>query len=150
MPNWCEGWVKFRGSKENLINFITNEFNGAEPEMCFSDLEPNIPERLVFLNSLERSCMYSGDVEDANYPIMFDDKGIGIFTAKIRHAWIVRGQGYEELAKKYNIDIKGKCYEKGMEFIEDFEVNNKGEVVFYKSYNLDDYYWECECPTLGG
>lgn len=150
MPNWCEGWVKFRGHKENLINFITNEFNGAEPEMCFSDLEPNIPERLVFLKSLERSCIYSGDVEDANYPIMFDDKGIGIFTAKIHHAWSVSGQGYEELAKKYNIDIKGKCYEKGMEFIEDFEVNNKGEVVFYKNYDLDDYYWECECPTLGG
>lgn len=150
MPNWCEGWVKFRGTKENLINFITNEFNGAEPEMCFSDLEPNIPERLVFLNSLERSCIYYGDIEEANNSIMFDESDIGIFIAKIHHAWSVSGQGYEELAKKYNIDIKGKCYEKGMEFIEEFEVNNKGEVVFYNAYDLGCYIWECECPTLGG
>lgn len=150
MSNWCEGWVKFRGTKEDLINFITNEFNGSEPEIRFSDLEPNIPERLVFLNSLERSCMYSGDIEEANGSIMFSESGTGVFVAKIRHAWSVSGQGYEELAKKYNIDIKGKCYEKGMEFIEDFEINNKGEVVLYKEYCLGDYYWECECPTLGG
>lgn len=150
MPNWCEGWVKFRGSKENLINFITNEFNGSKPEICFSDLEPNIPERLVFLNSLERSCVYSDDIEEANNSIMFDESDIGIFVAKIRHAWSVNGQGYEKLAKKYNIDIKGKCYEKGMEFIEEFEVNNKGEVVLYNVYEFNDYYWKCECPTLGG
>ena len=150
MPNWCEGWVKFRGTKEDLINFIMNEFNGSKPEIRFSDLEPNIPEGLVFLNSLERSCMCSGDIEEANGSIMFSESGTGVFVAKIRHAWSVSGQGYEELAKKYNIDIKGKCYEKGMEFIEEFEVNNKGGVVFYKSYDLDDYYWECECPTLGG
>ena len=150
MPNWCEGWVKFRGSKENLINFITNEFNGAEPEICFSDLEPNIPKRLVFLNSLDRSCVYSSDIEEANDPIMFNDKGIGIFTAKIRHAWAVSGQGYEELAQKYSLDIKGKCYEKGMEFMEEFEINNKGEVLHYEESGPCDYFWECECPTLGG
>ena len=150
MPNWCEGWVKFRGTKDDLINFITNEFNGSKPEIRFSDLEPNIPERLVFLNSLERSCMYSGDIEEANGSIMFSESGTGVFIAKIRHAWSVSGQGYVELAKKYNIDIKGKCYEKGMEFVEEFEINNNGEVVLYNEYDLADYYWECECPTLGG
>lgn len=150
MPNWCEGWVKFRGSKEDLIKFITNEFKGANPEMCFSDLIPYIPERTVFLKSLYRSCVYSDDVEEANDSIILNEEGIGIFIVKIHHAWSVAGQGYVELAKKYNLDIKGKCYERGMEFVEEFEINNKGEVVLYKEHKFKDYYWECECPTLGG
>lgn len=33
---------------------------------------------------------------------------------------------------------------------DEFEVNNKGEVVFYKEHKFNDYFWECECPTLGG
>ena len=82
MPNWCEGWVKFRGSKEDLIKFITNEFKGANPEMCFSDLIPDIPERTVFLKSLYRSCVYSDDVEEANDQIILNEEGIGIFIVK--------------------------------------------------------------------
>lgn len=108
MPNWCEGWVKFRGSLEDLKRFIENEFKGAEPEINDEELSPLIEK------------------------------------------WNVGRQGYEELAKKYNLDIKGKCYERCMEFVEEFEVNNKGDVVLYEVHKFDDYYWECECPTLGG
>ena len=25
MPNWCEGYLKIRGKKKDLINFIENE-----------------------------------------------------------------------------------------------------------------------------
>ena len=38
MPNWCEGWVKFRGSRENLEEFIRGEFNGAEPELSYLNI----------------------------------------------------------------------------------------------------------------
>ena len=148
MPNWCEGWVKFRGHKENLMKFIQSEFNGSEPEFDYDDLMPNIPDRNTFLNSLRRAFVCGN--RDCDDYIYFDDNDIGIFVIKINNAWSVSGQGYEELAKKYNLDIKGKCYERGMEFVEEFEVNNKGEAVFYKEHKFNDYYWECECPTLGG
>lgn len=148
MPNWCEGWVKFRGYKENLMKFIQSEFEGSEPEFDYGDLIPNIPNRSTFLNSLRRAFVCGN--RDCDDYIYFDDNDIGIFVIKINNAWSVSGQGYEELAKKYNLDIKGKCYERGMEFVEEFEVNNKGEAVFYKEHKFNDYYWECECPTLGG
>lgn len=50
MANWCEGWVKFRGPKENLINFIQSEFNGAHPvfDERFNELIPNILVRSTF------------------------------------------------------------------------------------------------------
>ena len=148
MPNWCEGWVKFRGSKENLEEFIRGEFNGADPEFEYGELMPCIPNEYTFLNSLRRAVVEgSSDCDDYIY---FGDDDIGIFAIKIKNAWNIINQGYDELAKKYKLDIKGKCYERGMEFIEEFEYNSNGDEILYKVHEFDDYKWECECPTLGG
>lgn len=148
MPNWCEGWVKFRGSKENLMKFIQSEFEGSEPEFDYDDLIPNIPTRSTFLKSLRRAYV-KGDNDYDDY-IYLNDDNIGIFAIKIKNAWNVIGQGYDNLAKKYKLDIKGKCYERGMEFVEDFEYNSNGAEILYKVHEFKNYQWECECPTLGG
>lgn len=148
MPNWCEGWVKFRGSKENLMKFIQSEFNGSEPEFDYDELMPNIPNRDTFLKSLRRAFVEGNN--DCDDYIYFDDNDIGILVIKIKNAWSVEGQGYSELAKKYKLDIRGKCYECGMNFAEEFEYNSNGDKILYKVHKFTDYQWECECPTLGG
>lgn len=152
MPNWCEGWVKFRGSKESLIKFIKSEFNGSEPvfEERYDELMPNIPFENIFLNSLVRSYVSAEDAKSSDDYIYFGEDGLGVFSIKINHAWNICRQGYNELAKKYKLDIKGKCYEKGMEFIEEFEYNSNGDEILYDVHEFKDYTWECECPTLGG
>lgn len=152
MPNWCEGWVKFRGSKENLMKFIQAEFNGAHPvyDERFDELIPNILVRSTFFNSLRRAYIKDNDLADSNGGIYLNDNGIGVFIAKINHAWNVDRQGYPELAKKYKLDIRGKCYECLMDFAEEFEYNSNGDEVLYKVHEFEDYIWECECPTLGG
>lgn len=148
MPNWCEGWVKFRGSRENLEKFIRGEFNGAEPELSCGDLLANIPDKYIFLNSLRRAYVEcNNDYDDCIY---LNDDDVGIFAIKIKNAWSTIGQGYDNLAKKYKLDIKGKCYERVMEFIEEFEYNSNGDEILYKVYEFTNYQWECECPTLGG
>ena len=120
------------------MKFIKSEFNGSEPvfEERYDELMPNIPFENIFLNSLVRSYV--------------SEDGLGVFSIKINHAWNVCRQGYTELAKKYKLDIKGKCYEKGMEFIEEFEYNSNGDEILYDVHEFEDYTWECECPTLGG
>lgn len=152
MPNWCEGWVKFRGPKENLINFIQSEFNGANPVFNedYNELTPNIPAKYIFLPSLRRAYVDNDAIEDANDCVCLNDVCVGVFIVKINHAWNVTGQGYPKLAKKYGLDIRGKCYERGMEFAEEFEYNSNGDEVLYNVHEYDDYTWECECPTLGG
>ena len=91
MANWCEGWVKFRGTKENLINFIQSEFNGAHPvfDEGFNELNPNIFVRSTFLNSLKKAYISSNDLADSNGGIYLDENGVGVFIAKINHAWNV-------------------------------------------------------------
>ncbi|WP_298608070.1 hypothetical protein [uncultured Veillonella sp.] len=152
MPNWCEGWVKFRGSKENLMKFIQSEFNGAHPvfDEEFDELIPNILAKSTFLNSLRRAYITDDDIADSNGGICLDEDGVGVFIAKINHAWSVTGQGYPELAEKYKLDIRGKCYECGMNFAEEFEYKSNGVQTLYEVHKFNDYQWECECPTLGG
>lgn len=152
MPNWCEGWVKFRGPKENLIKFIRSEFNGAHPVFVerFDELIPNILARSTILKSLKKAYISDNDLTDSNGGIYLNDNGIGVFIVKINHAWNVDRQGYPELAKKYKLDIRGKCYECLMNFAEEFEYNSNGDEVLYKVHEFEDYIWECECPTLGG
>ena len=152
MPNWCEGWVKFRGTKENLTKFIQSEFNGANPVFNeeYNELTPNIPAKYIFLPSLRRAYVDNDAVEDANDCVCLNDVGVGVFIVKINHAWSVTRQGYPEFANKYGLDIRGKCYEQGMEFAEEFEYKSNGVQTFYKVHEFEDYTWECECPTLGG
>lgn len=107
-------------------------------------------ERSTFLNSLRRAYIDSNDLADSNGGICLGTDGDGVFIAKINHAWSVDGQGYPELAKKYGLDIRGKCYECGMNFAEEFEYKSNGDEVLYNVHKYDDYTWECECPTLGG
>ena len=39
MANWCEGYLKIRGKKKDLINFIENEFVIAKSESVISEIE---------------------------------------------------------------------------------------------------------------
>lgn len=150
MANWCEGYVKFRGKIEDLKYFIDMEFEQSDPYITYNELSPCMKEKKTFLKSLKRVYANGADIADANYEVFSNDDGIGIFAIKLNHAWFVERQGYNELAKKYNLDIRGKCYECGCEFVEEFEINNRGEDIFYKVHKFNDYTWECECPTLGG
>lgn len=150
MPNWCEGWIKFRGHRDNIIELIKSEFGGKNAFDCGDFIYPNIPtEKAIRIKSLVRAIVEKDDLELANYDI-WTKREYALLAVKIQHAWNVKRQGYAELAKKYDVDIKGKCYEKGMLFTEEFEYNSNGEEVFYKVCEYDDYIWECECPTLGG
>lgn len=150
MPNWCEGWVKFRGTKANVVKMIESVFDGAKPEFFDNFVVAQIPtERVIRMRSLVRAIVEVADIEHANYSIWTNNEK-ALFIIKINHAWNVSRQGYSDFAKKYKLDIKGKCYESGMCFTEEFEYNSNGEELFYKVREYDDYLWECECPTLGG
>lgn len=150
MPNWCEGWVKFRGTKDNVVKMIESVFNGAKPEILDNFIAPQIPtDRVIRMKSLVRAIVKPVDIECANYNVYTKGEE-ALFIVKINHAWNVSKQGYSDFAKKYKLDIKGKCYETLMRFTEEFEYNSNGEEVFYKVREYNDYIWECECPTLGG
>lgn len=152
MPNWCEGWVKFRGTPEEICNFIKGEFDGSLPKIENDILEPNMTPHAAWFKSMNRSYISPYDVTEATSDIEIND-GFVIFAAKVRHAWQINPDEYSAIAKKYHIDIRGKCYEKGMLFTEEFEFSRNGEQLSYKieKFKKQELWdWVCECPTLGG
>ena len=39
MPNWCEGYLKIRGKKEDIVNFVENEIRLLKSKDIFSEPE---------------------------------------------------------------------------------------------------------------
>ena len=39
MPNWCEGYLKIRGKKEDIVNFVENEIRLVKTENILSEPE---------------------------------------------------------------------------------------------------------------
>lgn len=37
MPNWCEGYLKIRGKKEDIVNFVENEISLLKSKDIFQN-----------------------------------------------------------------------------------------------------------------
>lgn len=166
MPNWCEGYLKIRGKKKDLINFIENEFVIAKSESVISGIEyidvkmedDGLGEcrfehkssyfkkiklkntRRFFIKSEELSFYYDEEDEDA----------ICHITLWIEQAWAVIVQLLlVEHSQKYSLDFNLYASEKGMEFEQYITVIN-GELVKNEERIYTDFQFEAINPELGG
>ena len=66
-----------------------------------------------------------------------------------RFAWKINAEKLQDIAKKYNIDIKILGFECGGQFNQLVEIIDKkiikNEIITYK-----DYQWECPFSKMGG
>ena len=166
MPNWCEGYLKIRGKKKDLINFIENEFVIAKSESVISGIEyidikmedDGLGEcrfeyksaflkklmlkntRRFFIKSEELSFYY--DEEDEN--------AICHITLWIEQAWaIIVQQLLVEHSQKYSLDFNLYASESGMEF-EQYITIIDGRLVRYEEKKYNDFNFEAINPSLGG
>ena len=169
MPNWIEGTIRFRGSKENIKRFATEglqlcggigekrtEISYEEDdyiEICISqvsnekDSERQYPRRMYIPHT--RRNFVDGDMNDIciHKNKKRDDF---VLVLEFRGAWAIDTDGLTAVAKEYEIDIRVNGYELGMEFEQLFEVSRKGTVRCDSVIQYEDYSWECPMPLLGG
>ena len=169
MANWCRGILKIRGTRENIIKFLTEEVvyfvaekqsdgkykniaipllnvnaeykEGIEFEECSRDLKLNIKYFKRCLGGVI-NCLLSEESferEDGTYIVPFD------FETK----WGIIPDEFIALSKTCGVDIRGKFYECGMEFTQEIEVID-GDLTLWKELDYKDYEWECENPYWGG
>lgn len=166
MPNWCEGTIKFRGKREDIIRAMTE---GLQP--CDGE-DGNI----VFIkNHSDDNCLYfratRGDlfwIEDTRrhfvgytneiYAYKYGKEFIAAMP--FRAAWCIIAStdreydGLDNFAMKYHVDIRATGFEQGMGFKQIVEVDRYGDCVMdlIDNYGHDyaRYMWECEMPMLGG
>lgn len=169
MPNWCEGKLKVRGKKENIMKWLSECVAVMEPDV---EKEKPLYEALIFKKDVNGvSIAYDAELDELHIVVKRDayiagtrrnfvekyendfyfgaKDGKDIIVLPVKAALALESEPYEELSKKYGLDFRFYGYECGMEFNQEIEVVN-GETTIDRKIQYDDYYWECPDPMLGG
>ena len=161
MPNWCSGWMKIRGRKQDILDFFKNEvaiftyekiFNRTTSEAVFENDEYKFAYSLKKAKNqewyLRNSCRFFFEDKE----IDFEDYEQEIFylNLEIKQAWCI---DVNELlishSKKYNLDFNIYTSERGMEF-EQYITIIDGKVIRDDVIKYDDFEFEAINPSLGG
>lgn len=163
MPNWCEGNIKIRGKKKDVISFLENEILRVkltkvpeEPKtenikMKFDgfsyvyELENN--KDVLYLKDSTRCFIEQSIIEI--YLYSDTNKSPSYVTLNIKQAWGIEENLFEKLSDKYNLDFNIYASEKGMEF-EQYITIIDGEITKNETKKYDDFYFEAINPELGG
>ncbi len=167
MPNWAEGTLKIRGTKENIVNFLKNELLGKMYPI-FSKEEDGTPKveyghkEVLFKENewgdIEIKCeggFYIGQsrrafIENSSLDIEFLDEDIEqVELEGFKQAWAAVPENYQVLSKKYQLDMKIFTFECGMEFTQEIEIQ-KGELIKNKEKEYSDWFWEVPFSKMGG
>lgn len=162
MPNWCEGYLKIRGKKEDIVNFVENEIRLVKTENIFSEpdyLEIKMIDDLgeyrfnykksfrEFLH-LKNTRRFFVESEEISF-YHFEDEVVYL-TLEIKQAWCIDIQELlVEHSKKYHVDFNIYASESGMEFEQYITVVN-GELVKNEEKVYIDFQFEAINPRLGG
>lgn len=163
MPNWSEGYLKIRGKREDLINFIENEIllmnyidaDNIEEEnikLEFYDFEyffgyDKSERRYLYLKNSHRFF-----IEDESIHFQYDERenALHYLMLHVRRAGsVINEKMLVEDSKKYHLDFNAYATERNMGFEEFLTVIDgnlaKSETRCYKDFNF-----EAINPELGG
>lgn len=154
MPNWCEGTLKVRGTKSNLIKFVLKglhpvDYYGNDKESLEIDEHSFISsDHDCWIESSERGFVEGLhlDIDDLEYE---DEDTKQVIFLHARFAWRIEANSLLEVCKKYNVDMRIYGFERGMEFNQEIEIID-GEITIDREITFDDYRWKCPFPDIGG
>lgn len=162
MPNWCEGYLKIRGKKEDIVNFVENEIRLVKTEDIFSEpeyLEIQLIEDLYeyrfnhkksFREYLHLKNTRRFFVESEEITFYYYEDEVCYLTLEIKQAWCIDVQELlVEHSKNYHVDFNIYASESGMEF-EQYITVVDGKLVRDEEKVYDDFNFEAINPELGG
>ena len=162
MPNWCEGYLKIRGKKEDIVNFIENEIRLVKLNNIISEPEYNEIKMIDNLGTcsfnykksfsyylhLKNTRRFFVESEEISF-YYFEDE-ICYLTLDVKQAWCIDVQELlVEHSKNYHVDFNIYASESGMEFEQYITVIN-GELVKNEEKEYNDFRFEAINPSLGG
>ncbi|MEW5567347.1 hypothetical protein [Rossellomorea marisflavi] len=162
MPNWCEGPLKVRGTREDIKRFLTEGLEAINSHAAIhaflgNDVTPHqvhitVDEFDMTLKAEEGFYIKGTSRAIIEGPIVYDflDSEIETLTIEcFKQAWDIQANEFAKISKMYNIDIRIYGFERGMEFNREIEIH-KGEIIKNTEIAFDDYEWECPFPNMGG
>ena len=154
MPNWCEGILKIRGTKENIKNFCENGLLGDGEKKTATitindyDFILNNSASYLWIEGTRRHFIEINGTYTGN---CFYDENTNkcLLMLPFKSAWCIDSDQLQTISEKYHLDFRIKGYECGMGFTQEIEILD-GKITLDIDQNYDDYAWECEQPDLGG
>lgn len=169
MPNWAEGNIRFRGKRENLIRFFSNElvslirnsdFTIREAPVKLQSAADGWSMKIIRNEGTEGNLYFRGsnrqfvDMEEFECDFEFSkgqntvEDQIVIFTG-YRAAWNVDYSYFQEKAMRYRIDIRTFVWEQGMEWS---SVNTwyRNGTKDEEARSYSDWLWDASMPYYGG
>ena len=164
MPNWAEGTLKIRGTKEDMKNFLKGALRPCEDVGAQIRVALGIDEKVkqnevkieddedYFQMETKNGFYIAGSRRafiEENIDWWFNDTETEFLVLNLKQAWGVDVEPYAELSKKYNVDLKIYVFECGMEFNQDIEIH-KGTIIRNNEITFESYNWDCIFPRMGG
>lgn len=177
MPNWAEGTIRIKGKFQNVINFLSNELqavvkkdHGTVPvkvtkkyisdskdERAITEYIFSVPDKLneiyeqhLYFKDSSRQFLFTDSVSMDTY---FDDDKEHVFVFDdFNGAWHVEGDHFNELAKKYDVDIRIWVWECGLQWWSKDTYYRDGEED-HEDFGTEDpdvWLWEAANPFKGG
>nr|DAM41177.1 MAG TPA: hypothetical protein [Caudoviricetes sp.] len=157
MPNWCEGELKIRGKKNDIIRFMEE---GIQPRTPLGmDLEkikfiPGKCSTYAMSTCLKKYLIVeAGRAFIDEFMIEFenlesDETDIHVEAFPARFAWNISAEKLLDIAKKYNIDIKILGFECLTQFNQLVEIVDK-KIIKNETITYEDYKWDCPFSKMG-
>ena len=174
MPNWAEGTIKVRGTKNQIIDYLKNVFEGSDfwgndmkIEIMSDDnsivlrgldelTKPKTASPIIPKNPQFGAFYFKGAnrafTESENNILAFgffgDAEAIEIIEIPFKQAWAVEADEFVKLSKKYCVDLKIFVFESGWEFTQEVEII-KGKITRNKTIKYENYQWDVPFSKLG-
>lgn len=146
MPNWCEGVMKLRGSKDNILRFLKEGFKPSYKNSAIEIDEFGEEVNIINVNYIENTSRAFVDEQTAYIPEKEDPV---VLTLKIRQAWDFAVADFVGITEKYNLDIRLFGWERGMEFSREILIVDNN-IIKDRAYKYSDWDWEVPFSDLGG
>ena len=174
MPNWAEGTIKVRGTKNQIIDYLKNVFEGSDFWGNDMKIEITSDDNSIIIRGLDEltnpktagpiipqnpqfhAFYFKGAnrafTESENNILAFgffeDAEAIEIIEMPFKQAWSVEADEFVKLSKKYCVDLKIFVFESGREFTQEVEII-KGKITRNKTIKYENYQWDVPFNSLG-
>ena len=163
MPNWIEGTLKLRGETENILRFFREginvyEWSGptlnnyAELDRSSWYTENLIRDSTIYIENVDAYIEGTTRAFVESQTVYLEQKWDGSQTfvgIRFKQAWGFETNEFLNIAKRFDIDIRAYGIESGMQFSQEFCIEN-GELKFDNTTKYNDWFWECPFPYMGG
>nr|UVY39921.1 MAG: ferredoxin-like domain in Api92-like protein [Bacteriophage sp.] len=148
MPNWAEGSLKLRGRSENISSalkeMLLSDTVTLEEEYDGTLLEFNNTAPYFYINGTRRAFIDQKQIE-----VWLEEEFCIFELDNFKQAWSAIPENYQEISRKFDVDIKIFTFECGNQFTQEIEIS-KGKIIKNVCNEYDDYQWEVPFSNLGG